>query len=173
MNHPLLYKKYKLECHNECKPLFLELIEESIEAGRSKPNPAGYVGDYPLATRKFYDEEFKKYLIPIINQYASEHNCNANVGNYWFQQYPHNTKFFWHNHPGGHLAMVYNLELDNSIDSLKLYSDGVIEVNMNEGDVIVFPAYVPHLAPNVTGDRKTTIACNFDLNVDFNKFRGV
>lgn len=161
--------KVKVKNHFECKNLFLDKIKKSIDEERVVTNPAGYILDYGVKRTRLYDKEFDDYILPELQLFASKYLCTPEVLGIWFQQYSTNTGFYWHNHPGSHLAMIYNLELPNSADATKFY--GISNLNVEEGDLVIFPAYMPHIGTTIMGNRKTIISCNFDLSVNFKGFK--
>ena len=87
----------------------------------------------------------------------------------WFQQYTKNSIHDWHVHSENYTG-VYYLEYPDGAPATKLYGDNLIVPDVNEGDVVMFPAMTPHQAPMVMNDnRKTIISYNFnvsELNLD-------
>ena len=71
------------------------------------------------------------------------------------------------------LSLVYYIELDNKDKSTEFY-DSVkkekFQLDVKEGDIVVFPSFIPHRSPKiVTDNRKTIISCNINLiDLDMN-----
>jgi len=86
-----------------------------------------------------------------------------NIDNFWFQRYSGTGHHDWHTHPRSHFSNVFFLECPENA-STKFKN---IEVNCEEGDVLSFPAFLPHRsAPFASNLIKTVIAfnSNFDVN---------
>lgn len=119
--------------------------------------------------REIYRKYFIDYLMPIIKKYylkiaeelqLKDFNINKLIiHNYWFQIYEKNSTHNWHTHASSHFTNVYFLELPdkNLATEIKDYS----KLNVEEGDLITFPAYWTHRSPvNNTNKRKTIISFN-------------
>jgi len=86
----------------------------------------------------------------------------------WFQQYFNNDTHGWHTH-GNNFTGVYYLELNDCSPRTQLVepvSLNLVEVDAEEGDIVIFPSIYIHRAPRIkTEKRKTIISFNFDCNV--------
>jgi hypothetical protein len=108
-------------------------------------------------------KNFKKYY--CTNEFL--------IINCWFQQYYKNDNHEWHIHSETNLSLVYYIELDNKDKSTEFY-DSVkkekFQLDVKEGDIVVFPSFIPHRSPKiVTDNRKTIISCNINLiDLDMN-----
>jgi hypothetical protein len=85
----------------------------------------------------------------------------------WFQQYFKNSQHGWHTH-GCNFTGIYYLDLP--LDSPKTILiepydlKTKINVNIKEGDILIFPSYVLHKAPKNQSNRsKTIISFNMDV----------
>lgn len=91
-----------------------------------------------------------------------------NVSEIWFQQYLKDSEHGWHIH-GGNFTNVYYLELPEGTPKTQIINPynqkDIIEVDVKEGDLLVFPSYVLHKAPkNISDKRKTIISFNVTVN---------
>jgi hypothetical protein len=81
----------------------------------------------------------------------------------WFHQYNKGSFFDWHTHPQSNYSAVYFVELPS--DELATEIHGVKKLKPREGDLLVFPGFLPHRSPvNNTDSRKTIISMNFDVS---------
>ena len=74
----------------------------------------------------------------------------------------------WHLHGNASISMSYLLELPErkfSTEFIDIERNTTFQVDVEEGDVIIFPSYVIHRSPIITDSdiRKTTIAINLNL----------
>ena len=147
---------------NHPKAELLSLIENMIDKYGIEPNSRGYYYDYDLPK---YPRTYKELARSIMDHAVSEmakKRYNSRVckfGDMWFQQYPENTEFGWHSHPWTNLAVVYYVELPDGASTLFDFG----RVDAQEGDIIMFPAFLPHKSPVHPNGRKTIISYNIDL----------
>jgi|TARA_R100001460_G_scaffold58532_1_gene98356 hypothetical protein len=167
-----LIKIRKVEKHSEMKPTLLNLIDAEkgfkwsngdhdtdVKYNVSKTDweqrPSNYV-DFYLTHMKEYFEEYDFV------------NCSqGRVHNVWFHQYHKNDFHGWHVHGGCQFASVYYLELPNKKFATQFYDYNkheVINVDVEEGDLVIFPSFIPHQSPKVLDDgRKTVISANYSF----------
>ena len=91
------------------------------------------------------------------------------MGNMWFQQYYHNSKHQWHNHGNSNWSAVYYVQMpDDKIKTLlwDYHGDKIVDdIELQEGDLFVFPSNVLHCSPpNFTNKVKTIISFNMNGN---------
>ena len=85
------------------------------------------------------------------------------ISNMWFHQYNKESFFDWHTHPQTNYSAVYFVELPSDELATEIY--GVKKLKPREGDLLVFPGFLPHRSPvNNTDSRKTIISLNFDVS---------
>tara|TARA_R100000742_G_C4279116_1_gene102948 strand:+ start:1290 stop:1859 length:570 start_codon:yes stop_codon:yes gene_type:complete len=89
---------------------------------------------------------------------------NFNLPELWYQQYLENGKHGWHVH-GGNYTGVYYLEMPKESPKTQIVDpsnmDNIIDLNVQEGDFVIFPSFVIHRAPkNKSHKRKTIISFN-------------
>ena len=147
--------------HKQLKKTFLKLINEIPKSTEeSIYNTDWYLPrDY---TRKYLDL-FYENIGEHMQSLAEDFNCHRwEITNGWFQQYKKGSEHDWHNHAGHQLANVYYLELPDVSAKTELLNKKTPKIS--EGDILTFPAYIPHRsAINKTNKLKTVIAFNSNL----------
>ena len=93
---------------------------------------------------------------------------NLILHNIWFQQYEQDDVHEWHTHAGSQYTNIYYVELPDT--SLKTEILGEEDIEIEEGDILSFPAYIFHRSKiNKTNQRKTVVSFNtsYDrINID-------
>ena len=162
---------HKLKKHFEIKDRLIDSIKDSNKStfndGKDLITYTDYYNDTPLERKSYF---------PIFHLNASDYYDNLvkkycikefNIRNGWFQQYFKQDTHEWHYHGGTNLSFVYFLELENNKESTEFYdleNKKVFQLDVKEGDILTFPAYMPHRSPIIkTANRKTIISCNICL----------
>lgn len=96
------------------------------------------------------------------------------ISGIWFQQYENKSSHGWHIHLNDHYSGVFYLEMPKDGPKTEFYdtiNKKVYYLDMNEGDIAIFPSYFPHRsAPNKSTLRKTIISFNFSFDIpDYEK----
>ena len=155
-------KVYHVEEHLQIKDELLDYVDLTIE-NFNLTNKKDQITDYFLNYKFTVSQRFKPYAQKYLNLFISEFKYakSIEIEDMWFQRYLNKDHHYWHVHPKCHFALVYFLELpDNSIGT-KFHN---YEVTVNEGDILIFPAFIPHTSPiNNTNTRKTVIAANSSI----------
>ena len=158
--------------HKKVKNKILKLIKKVpettvYEKGQCIRN-TDYI--YGREVRREYLEFFWEVLRPYMKEAMHKMHCGAwNIDNGWFQQYTGMDQHDWHLHASTQFAGVYYLELPDPKYVTEFYDYKTNKktklVPCKEGDVILFPANMPHRS-NTTflKKRRTVIAfnCSFD-----------
>lgn len=173
-------QKYHLDCayvitkfkyHREIKQHLLELINSAncqtvVDAGC----------DTNISRADWHDaqnfkREWVKFLTPYLTKPVLEIYKELGYDGYtlhdlWFQQYYKNSGHGWHTH-SANFTNVYYLDLPAGSPKTKIVSPynqtDIIEVEVEEGDILVFPSFVIHKAPpNLINERKTIISYNIN-----------
>jgi len=162
----------KYTVKNHPKDELLSLIEEMINRYGIELNNQGYYYDYlePKLPRP-YKKLARSFMDIAVHEMAKERYYSRLVKTTqtWFQQYPENTRFGWHNHPQMNFAVVYYVELP---DGASTWFDPCYpgksdyQVNAKEGDIIMFPTFLPHKSESHSKGRKTIISYNADVLLD-------
>ena len=83
----------------------------------------------------------------------------------WYQQYLKGDSHGWHIH-GQHYTGVYYLEFPKGCSKTEVCSPlnfNKKQIDVEEGDIIIFPAHFIHRGMPNTKSRKTIISFNFDI----------
>ena len=144
--------------HKELKKTFLKLIDSlPISKKESVSNTDWYL---PKEHKREYVDLFYKNIVDHMKFVCEELKCQKwEIQNTWFQQYKEGDEHKWHNHGHAQFSNVYFLELPST--SMKTEFATHPEINVSEGDIITFPAYLVHRSkPHPSNKRKTVIAFN-------------
>ena len=119
-----------------------------------------------------FDRDWLKPLInPMIENlkkmYESIGFNTFKINEIWFQQYMKNSVHGWHSH-SSNFTNVYYLELPDDAPKTKILNPfdrkTIIELDVKEGDMVFFPSFVLHKAPeNKSNLRKTIVSYNIDV----------
>lgn len=163
------YTKCRMAEHDDIKPKLLSLIDEFEPL----------VGDPSISKLDWGDStncgrEWYKLIKPVLEKYmlASAIGCGYSkleLHNIWFQQYQKGSSHPWHTH-GSQFVGVYYLELADNSPKTELMvpfnQEEKLILDVKEGDIIVFPSFVVHQAPEVLDDtRKTILSWNMEYHL--------
>tara|TARA_R100000278_G_scaffold91033_1_gene69381 strand:+ start:70 stop:561 length:492 start_codon:yes stop_codon:yes gene_type:complete len=158
--------KSKVENHKEIKNKLLQQINLIPN------NPMNFKGqnishtdwNLPKEMHREYAQLFIQTVTPHIENIMREFQVEKiSIRDFWFQTYAENGKHDWHTHPGHNYANVYFLDCPEGYST---QFKGFIE-NCEEGDIISFPAFLPHCSPSLKKNTtKTVIAFNTDLSME-------
>jgi len=171
-------QKYKLECaysiskfkyHNEFKTRTLDLIEKSsyehvlqpqaeVDITRTDWNKSS---DFSRSWVDYLKEPLFEHMVAVYKDMGYD---GFTLHEIWFQQYLKNSQHGWHTH-SANFTNVYYLELPKNSPKTQIVNafnqTEIIEVDVEEGDVLAFPSFVIHRAPqNLNDSRKTIISYN-------------
>ena len=117
-----------------------------------------------------YDNELVKLYYANLDPYIKEHISNYRMNCIWYQIYDANSGSFHdyhtHNAIDCHLACVYYLKLSSNKISTEFIIDNVNkQLDVQEGDMILFDASIEHRSPpNITEHEKIILSFNLDLS---------
>lgn len=108
-----------------------------------------------------------------ILEYAID-NANENVSkqmgyeamyitNIWFQQYEIGDRHGWHVHNKAAYSNVAFIELPDGGSTLFKINGKEFYLEVNEGEILSFPAMIVHGSPLFKNGRKTIVAYNTDI----------
>ena len=176
--------KYSLQSHNEIKQSMLNLIDLYEQKEQC---PDYQCPDHITKTDFFDSNRTCEYMNIFTSNSGSEHLrktiCekywvdNISIGNSWFQQYFKGDFHRWHLH-NSTISMTYFLELDDkkySTEFIDIEKKKTFQLNVTEGDVVIFPSHLLHRSPIIKSkNRKTSIALNVYLNnPDYDKIENM
>jgi len=160
--YAFIYKVKNFEKHkNNLLNLIFELPENKIETNGCSVSHSDYFSEQK--SKKEYVKYFQENIIKDFAKFICEKfNCKfVNFHQVWFQVYNYGDYHKKHRHPNCNLASIFYLELPHK----KLITDfGEYKVEIEEGDILTFPAFIEHSSPrNKTNLRKTIISTNSSL----------
>tara|TARA_R100001460_G_scaffold43686_1_gene80014 strand:- start:159 stop:731 length:573 start_codon:yes stop_codon:yes gene_type:complete len=153
------------EFHNK---KLLELIEKT---------PKSKYMDISLTDWKVPEDihrPYLKYFVDMIKPKIDKisHFLNFKkviLSNTWTQQYLNKDKHDWHHHADCNFTNIYYVELPDLDYKTELYdpvNKSIINIDVKEGDLITFPAYIHHRSKeNLSNKRKTIISFNMNCDV--------
>ena len=167
--------KYTLDNHSEIQEGILRGIQYSPKTRRVDSNTdvilsTDYYTNEQDHTKKLYARILKESLISSgFQEKLESYYCTDSVeyGTTWFQQYEKSATHSWHFHPDCNVSIVYYVELERPEDSTEFFdlnSREPFSADAYEGDVVVFPAFLPHRSPPLRGKRKTIISWNLSFS---------
>ena len=121
---------------------------------------------------------YQHYIFPNLADhlkevYSSLGFAEIQIHNIWFQQYTKGSGHKWHVHQYCQWTNVYYVEMPEGAPFLQLidpFTNEILDIEVEEGDVLSFPSFIVHRSPNIENDtRKTIIACNScaDISLDY------
>ena len=171
-NSKILLKSF--DTHGEIKDKLLDLINsqqsESIEQPRTHPT-AKYgdnVSRLDWTQSHDYNRPWVEYFLPHFernyNEFINELGYKSfQLKDIWFQQYEQDDTHGWHTHDDNYTG-VYYLEMPTGPKTQILVDGETKDLQVQEGDIIIFPAFLIHRAPVVSDNNRKTI---ISFNVNF------
>lgn len=174
-------RKYHIDCcyvikkftkHIEIKSDLLSLIEnaESKHESGSETDVAKADWFQSFSTRKWC-EYIKPHLVPDVLEMCKSLGYDGfKMWELWFQQYFKKNSHGWHTH-SANWSSVYYLELPPEASKTQIvnpYTQNIIEVDVEEGDILMFPSFILHRSPpmpNESSIRKTIVSYNIDTMI--------
>lgn len=125
--------------------------------------------DYKTGKKNYvppYKNMVDKAVKPCLQHYAEMWGCTEfQVKMYWFAQYYNEADFSWHTHEGCNMSAIYFLETPSKHQITEFFGFDTSPLQLVEGDVIVFPAMLPHRSPPINNkDRKTVIGITGEIH---------
>ena len=154
--------------HNKYKDKLLKLIEDSPKSHDNDLDDVVHDFDFK-SDEKLYVDTFYEMVNPYLQEATKVFNIQKTkfkfkIEDTWFQQYKPNDYHGWHTHGGCNFSNIYYLENNHPTEFLNLTTRFSLNINVKEGDLIIFPAYIPHRStPNKTDKRKSVIVFNSSI----------
>lgn len=173
------YVIYSFPQHNDIKNELLSLINyaesthpvsENVEVDISRADWFNS-NDFSRPWVNFISE----HIVDSIKKMYMEIGFDGlTINEIWFQQYFKNSKHGWHTH-SANFTNVYYLELSEESPKTLLLDPfdkkTIIEVDVKEGDILLFPSFILHKAPeNMSDHRKTIISYNVNATCSENLY---
>ena len=113
-----------------------------------------------------FERHYKEVIGEAIDSMAYTATDTKSI---WFQQYMEGDTHGWHIH-GKHFTGVYYLEYNDECSKTEICSPynlmNRMQIDVKEGDMIVFPSHWIHRGRANGKSRKTIISFNFDIIAD-------
>ena len=157
--------KTSVENHDEIKKLLLEQIDLIPNNPFNVDGCKLFHTDWNLPVEMH--REYKFLFFKTVNEHLKKIALDLEVPNveftsFWFQQYKENSLHGWHTHGGANFANVYFLECpEGASTEFKNF-----QIDCKEGDIISFPAFLPHRSPIINKEYKKTVIA-FNTNFTF------
>jgi len=156
----------KVEKHQELKKTLLDSINSMgthscIEMDQKISNTDWHLDNsYHRPYLDIVRLPFEEHLLEVFDKLKLQRRLRTT--NCWFQQYQHLDYHNWHTHNNAQYSSIYYLELPEATSKTTFkVLDDEFEVDVNEGDILTFPASYTHCSkPNKSNDRKTIISFN-------------
>jgi hypothetical protein len=159
----------KIKESKELNKVLLNLLEKIPNNPLKEGNDFIEKTDWnlPKDLKREYVEYFLKIIRPYLEKIAiSFKSKKVSVSDIWFQQYTKSGVHQWHNHPYTNWTNVYFVELPSKYLATEILNYD--KLNIEEGDMLTFPAYIYHRSPpNFSDSRKTIVSFNSNF-YDFN-----
>ena len=117
-----------------------------------------------------YVKKFGNIIQPYLTKMGEELRTSVfKISDIWYQQYSKYSKHQWHYHGGANWSAIYYIELPDTSIKTELFdipeNKIINSIEINEGDLFLFPANILHRAPpNKTDEVKTIISFNVDFD---------
>ena len=168
---------YNLKNHNHIKSDLLDIFE--VTEKRIEKNDLDLITYTDFRNNNHHTKRpYFTTFVNILDDFAKEfmrYYCikDFTITNCWFQQYYKNDNHSWHNHGQTNISWVYYVELNDKHNCTEFYdtvNKQKFKLDVNEGDIVIFPSFLPHRSPIITtNNRKTIISCNINLlDIDTN-----
>jgi hypothetical protein len=153
-------RKYRIEDWDNNKEkilLGIEMMKDEEECLYAEMTRS----DYKARMKPVYKELVTKLLNKPLREYAKTWNCtDISIGNMWFAEYDHEGAIFnWHTHEGANMSGVLTVLLENSEEATQILGT---PIDLEEGDVVLFPSMMPHRCPPIGTTHKIVIGFNWD-----------
>ena len=189
---PLPIFQYKLDNHKEHNQNLSKYIYELYEVdkkGLARSNQGGWhskpfdLKDKEKAPFKFFTD-IQKYVADVFKEYGWHYTPGkVNLTEMWAIINKKNNFNLEHTHPNNYLSAAYYVKAPQNCGSFRVsnpnqiareripLSDKKTELNMNiaqiqpvEGDLLLFPAYLPHsVGINLSDEDRIVISFNIDI----------
>jgi hypothetical protein len=149
--------------HSQIKKSFIDIIDLIPNTPIKNSNDDIFHSDYYLSheTHKNYFSLLSDIIQPHLKKMMDSLKVNkCQISSYWFQRYKNNGTHGWHTHEGSNYANVYFLECPKGYSTkFKHFTK-----DCEEGDILSFPAFLPHMSPKIEDDSVKTI---ISFNTEF------
>ncbi len=162
---------FKVDDFQNHKTILLNLIEKIPQTHIKQKGLDVEHTDWditPNMKREYVDYFLKNIFKNYAEEICKKFNCgNLSLLNIWFQVYGKNGHHSHHRHSDAHFTNVFFLQLPNKNLTTKIYNlkNELIDVKVEEGSILTFPAYLKHESSANESDEKK-IVLSYNINVD-------
>lgn len=162
---------FKITAHNHkiLKPLILEAIKNMGTYGVIVEGQQITNTDWHREARieRPYYQHIKSIIEDAseqVRQFFNYKNNDIRATNYWYQQYSKGDYHDWHYHGDSTFSCVYYVDLnkDNPKTTFRI-NRNEFEVEVSEGEVLIFPGFLEHTSKENNSDGVKTII-SFNIN---------
>jgi len=151
--------KTSIENYKICNKKLLSLINKNKFKNILSKNEKISRTDWNISNNQ---APYIKYFIKMIKPYLDNLSPVLNskkweIDNIWFQQYKKDDFHNWHSHAKSNFSAVYYVELPKNSQT-KFYNK--TNIDLEEGDFILFPGSWYHRSDKIKNKRKTIISFN-------------
>ena len=150
--------------HHKHKAILLDLIDKIPNNPYEEISKTDW--NLPKTFERKYLEYFYSHITKNIMDQQKKYFKAARwvIAGGWFQQYQKGSSHVYHNHPKANFTNVYFLELPDKHFKTSLKVKGKeYDYKIKEGQIITFPAHLPHCSKTNGKKRKTIISFNSDF----------
>ena len=167
MNFLNIHKVNNFQNH---KNNLINLINKIPKTTLEKPGQKISHTDWQIP--KTMEREYVPYFLNNIFKDFAKQLCfkfnlkSITLKNIWFQVYKKGDFHETHRHAETHFANVFFINLSSKNLKTKIYNlnNDIIESNIEEGDILTFPAFLKHESiENTFLEEKIVISFNIDL----------
>lgn len=166
------YHKSKFKYHQEIKKELLSLLDNAPFKSPNEPQAETNITKSDWCYSQDFQREWVKYISTPLMEHMLEVYKDLGYDGFtvhelWFQQYLNNSGHGWHTH-SSNFTNVYYVEMSSDAPKTKLVNPynqtDIIELDVEEGDIVVFPSFVIHKGPqNISTSRKTILSYNTNI----------
>jgi hypothetical protein len=161
--------KSKVDNHQQIKQTLIEQINliPKNPIMHDKNNILHTDWKLPMTMERKYSGLFMQVVSPHLEMIRKELDvAKVVIDNFWFQIYEKGGEHDWHTHTHTHFSNVYYLECPKGAGT----EFKNLDVQCEEGEILSFPAFLPHRSPPLLSDvTKTIIAFNCSFDYDYKK----
>lgn len=171
------YLKAKFKYHDQVKNVLLDLIDQAkyshVQSSKAEVDITKtdwqFSQDFSRDWVKYIQEPLAEQMLEMYKELGYD---GFTLYELWFQQYGKNSQHGWHTH-SGNFTNVYYLEMFDDAPKTEIvvpYSQKeILTLDIEEGDIVVFPSFTIHKAPmNINTTRKTIISYNTNVQYSDN-----
>jgi len=165
---PFYHIVINIDNYKEHKEALLNLINNARSNAIYKTVKTDFeLDDANYQYKELFLSMIKQHMIKLKQELSfSEYKAKLQITRLWFQQYNKSNYHKWHSHADCNYSNVFYLENDADIrtEFYDYVSKKTYDIEVKEGDLLVFPSYLIHKSkPNNSDKRKTVIAFNINI----------